>query len=493
MKSKKFAIGCIVLISLILGFIAFSVYYIDPFFHYHKPHTDRYFYPLDNNRSMNDGIIKHFEYDAIIIGTSMTDLFKTSECDELFDVSSIKTPFPGGSYRELNDNLITALKCNPDLKLIIRCLDSNYFLTTKDYMRDDLGTYPTYLYDSNPFNDVEYLFNKDIIFDRIYPMQKSSMSSDVVPGIESFDSYSAWQKLVTWGINTVCQELTTTELKITEADEIGLSEKDRKNISENITMNVTSLADKYPDVEFYYFFPPYSIFRYLDFENYGVLKRQLDAEQYIIELILEHDNIHLFSFNTRFDITTDLNNYKDNAHYAEWINSLMLKWMHDGKYQLTRDNYLDYLEEEREFYTNFDYESLNGQIDYESDYYAAALLNEELSGAVPIDLLSSEGVEIDRSNGMQFHLDELGEHRYLTFYGQGTSSSSEPSVFVYDTDGEPLAQLTVDSELLDGEKHQFVLNLPKIHGAVTIDISGGDIDGTEDAEYPYVFSEIVLY
>lgn len=489
MKSKKFAIGCVVLISLLFVFIAFPVYYIDPFFHYHKPYTNRYFYTLDNNRSMNDGIIKHFEYDALIIGTSMTDQFKTSECDELFDVNSIKTPFAGGSYKEINDNLITALKYNPDLKLIIRCLDSNYFLTTKDYINYDLGEFPTYLYDSNPFNDVEYLFNKDIILNRVYQMQKNSKTSGFIPGIESFDSYSSWQEMVTCGIDSVCPEIE----RISAINEICLSENDRKNILDNITMNVTSVADKYPDVEFYYFFPPYSAVRYLTFVNDGALKKQLDAEQYIIELILEHNNIHLFSFNNRTDITTDLNNYKDNAHYAEWINSLILKWMHDGNYQLTKDNYLDYLAEERAFYTSFDYESLNGQIDYESDYYAAALLNEEFSGAVPIDLLNSEEVEIDCSNGIQFLLDEIGAHRYLTFYGQGTPSGSEPSVFVYDADGETLAQLTVDSELLDDEKHQFVINLPKFDGAVTIEINNGDIESLESTECPYIFSELMLY
>ena len=50
--------------------------------------------------------------------------------------------------------------------------------------------------------------------------------------------------------------------------------------------------------------------------------------------------------------------------------------MHDGEYLLTKDNYQEYIENEREFYRNFDYDSLNNQTDYEDDFYAAELLNE---------------------------------------------------------------------------------------------------------------------
>ena len=56
---------------------------VDPYFHYHKPLKGLY-YTLDNERSQNDGIIRHFNYDAMIIGTSMAENFKTSEMDELW-------------------------------------------------------------------------------------------------------------------------------------------------------------------------------------------------------------------------------------------------------------------------------------------------------------------------------------------------------------------------------------------------------------------------
>lgn len=373
MKSKTWLIGWLVLVLIPLIVIAGYVIKIDPYFHYHKPDTQSYFYCLNNQRSQNDGISKHFEYDALITGTSMTENFKTSEMDEIFHVNSIKVSYSGGTYKEINDNLINALEHNPNLKTIVRGLDMGMFFDSADRMREDLGEYPTYLYDDNPFNDVMYLYNKDIIFGRVYPMITANDSKQSVPGITPFDEYSRWQYSYKFGVKTVLPNGISVRTAETYPH---LSDDEKATIYENITQNVTALADEYPDVDFYYFITPYSAVWWGEVISDGTFEKQIEAEQYIIERILEHSNIHLYSFNNRTDITTDINNYKDVTHYGQWVNSLILRWMHDGEYLLTKDNYQEYIENEREFYRNFDYDSLNNQTDYEDDFYAAELLNE---------------------------------------------------------------------------------------------------------------------
>ena len=69
---------------------------------------------------------------------------------------------------------------------------------------------------------------------------------------------------------------------------------------------------------------------------------------------------------------TDLNNYKDNTHYGEWINTQILKWMKNNDYLLTENNYEEYISKELDLYINFDYSSLNNQIDYADDYFIAS-------------------------------------------------------------------------------------------------------------------------
>ena len=415
MKSKKWLTGWFVLVVITLCVIGGFVYKIDPYFHYHEPDTETYFYPLNNERSQNDGICKHFEYDALITGTSMTENFKTSEMNEIFGVNSIKVPYSGATYKELNDNLTIALENNPNLKTIVRCLDYVRIFDSKDMMREDLGTYPTYLYDSNPFNDVKYLFNKDVIFGRAYAIETVNDHEGSFPGITSFDEYARWQSEYTFGINTASLDDRTPSK---EGNAERLTEDEKKIIRGNITQNVTSLADEYPDVDFYYFFSPYSALWWKDVVDDGTIYKWIEAEQYVIELILKHENIHLYSFNNRVDITTDLNHYKDKTHYGEWINSSILHWLYEGKGLLTKENYQDYLAEELTFYTTFDYLSLNGQHDYQNDYYAEVLLNYELSGAEPMDLLKSESVTLERLDEQEtkIKIEDIGKYDYLVFW-----------------------------------------------------------------------------
>lgn len=356
-----------------LGIVGRWVVRIDPFFHFHKPLINSYSYALNNQRSQNDGISKHFDYDALITGTSMTENFKTSEMDAIFGTHSIKVPYSGGTYKEINDNVANAIEYNANLKYVIRGLDMGKFMEDKDAMRQDLGKYPTYLYDNNIFNDVNYIFNRNVIFDRVYPMTIANDREGFSPGITSFDTYSNWMGSYKFGIKTVCPNGVP---KVVAGEPVYLTDAERERVIGSAKQNITNVAEQHPEVTFYYFFTPYSAVWWKDLVNNGTIYKQTEAERLIIEELIKYDNIKLFSFNNLTDITTDINNYKDTTHYGEWVNSQMLRYMHDGKYQLTNDNYESYLDEELDFYLSFDYSTLNSQVDYENDYYLADLLNE---------------------------------------------------------------------------------------------------------------------
>ena len=127
--------------------------YVDPYFHYHKP-NDKLNYVICNERYQNDGIMRHFDYTAMITGTSMTENFKTSEFDNLFQVSSIKVPFFGASYREVNDNVERAIKYNPQLKIVLRGIDCSMFFTSAEWMSYYENDLPKYLTNYNLFDYV---------------------------------------------------------------------------------------------------------------------------------------------------------------------------------------------------------------------------------------------------------------------------------------------------------------------------------------------------
>lgn len=481
--------------SLVIGALivaAMQVIRIDPFFHYHQPNTESYYYTLDNERSQNNGISKHFDYDALITGTSMAENFKTSEMDKIFGTNSIKVCYSGGSYKEINDNLAVALKYNPDLKTIVRGLDMQKILEGKDTMRLDLGEYPTYLYDDNIFNDVNYIFNRDVIFNRVYSMMQANDSDGFKGGTTSFDVYSNWMPDFEgmFGIKTVSPD----EITVLSPDEpIHLTDAEKNIVIGTVRQNITSLAEEYPDVSFYYFFTPYSAVWWKSILDTGAIYKQLEAEEIAIEQILAYDNIKLFDFNNLTYITTDLNNYKDNHHYGEWINSLMLRYMYDDKCRLTYENYKEYLDYELNYYLTFDYNSLNEQADYENDYYAEALLNQLINNVSPLEFSAKDCIASDEYIGCEISVADISDYKYLVFYGQKNQDNGQASVHIYDANDAKAAEYTIDYQNLDNEKHQYLIDVADLSGSVRIIFNDGYVDKTGTTDSAYAFFNVTLY
>lgn len=480
MKAKIWVLGYFILIIGTLTFVGIQVIKIDPFFHYHAPYVDSYYYEIDNERSQNDGIIKHFQYDAIITGTSMTTNFKTSELDELFGTNAIKVAYSGSPFKLTHDALETALITNDDITTVVRSLDMQLYFYKSDYVdEDDDFQAPTYLYDNNILNDVHYIFNRDVVFRRVYPMCTDRKKDDFMPGITSFDDYDYTMEYP-FGINSADYDNDLNNREIGEPHH--LSDTERETVADNIYRNITSLAEEYPDVTFYYFIPPYSALWWQQHVNDGAIYTMIEAEKCAIEKILPADNIKLYSYNNKTDITTDINNYKDKIHYASWINSLILQWMHDGEGLLTSDNYEEYLNEELAFYSTYDYSQLANQEDYDNDYYAEALLNEELNGAAPIEYTKDnlQYIYDEESKIPALTVDDISDYKYLVFYGEKKSEQEWPSITVYTENNETPLTITANYYDSGNEYLQYLIDVSQLEGAVTIVL---------DDEY----NDIVLY
>ena len=369
-KMKKgWVSGFLLLVVCALGAAALLVFRVDPFFHYHAPDTDRYFYPLDNQRSQNDGILRHFAYDGLITGTSMTENCSASEAERLFGGRFVKVCYEGSTFYETAAAIAKAAALNPELKTVIRGLDMDMLQEKADRRRTDLGDFPDYLYDSNWFNDLEYLLNRDVLFTRVLPMLQESRRPGFTPGITSFDDYSNWMgDGYGFGSHAVFPEGLTD---LGPQTPVALTQEEADTIRENIRQNVVLLAREHPQITFYCFFPPYSAAWWLAWRNGDGIAKKVEAERIAIEEMLTCGNIRLFSFNSCPEITTNLNFYKDMNHYGEWINNLILRRMAAGKNRLTRENYAACLEAEYEFYQNYDYSRLIQQEDYADDTQAA--------------------------------------------------------------------------------------------------------------------------
>lgn len=349
MKSFRWFVGTIILTLALVAGGGLFIGIVDPYFHYHAP-IDGLAYTLYNSRYQNDGIVRHFDYDTLIIGTSMIANFRTTECDKVFGGKSIKVPMYGASFREVNDNLKRALAANPNIVRVIRCLEQGSYTQDKDYIQYE--GLPTYLYDDNPFNDCEYVLNKEIAIDAIETILKTSRGEKMT----TFDDFLRWQGDYEFGREAVLEKTHRPD-KEEYFDRVADEEIERT--LGNLRQNVTDTARAYPDVEFCYFMSPFSIvFWDIDVNRKGKMEWFLDLQRLVIEEILTCPNIKLYGYDDMTEITTNLDNYQDPQHYGADINSEMLRWMRDGKGLITKDNYEEYLERIRDFYPYYDYDSI---------------------------------------------------------------------------------------------------------------------------------------
>lgn len=75
----------------------------------------------------------------------------------------------------------------------------------------------------------------------------------------------------------------------------------------------------------------------------------------------------MYSFNDQWEITIYLDKYKDELHYGEWINTEILYMIYNGIGRLTEENYKAYLNRERKFYTNYNYQFDEQETDFSKD------------------------------------------------------------------------------------------------------------------------------
>lgn len=344
----RFTMGAVLALLVMLGGL---VIWVDPFFHYHKP-LEQLAYPIDSERYQNDGISRNFTYDAVLTGTSMMENFKASRFDSLFGVTSVKIPFAGGYYKEVDQAVRRALAYNPGIRVVCRGLDRSFLFYQKDQWNPAAPS-PDYLTDNNPFNDVNYIFNKEVIFGTIPGVFDRTKAGERTT---DFDEYMHWAPERDWGREAV---LKTYDREPRKTEIAPFTEEDRRTVTENLEQNVLATARANPQVTFYYFIPPYSI-SWWDSELMakGEFERQMEGYRLMARMLLECDNIRLFAFDDQFDITCNLDRYMDVIHYSEDTGDQLLEWMAAGEHMLTEDNADRYFDRITDFYANYDYDSI---------------------------------------------------------------------------------------------------------------------------------------
>lgn len=327
MSNKKWLNYLIISSTIILFFILCFNYIIDPFQHYRKASLYTFDYS-GNQRYLNPGLAKNYDYKSIIIGTSMTENFSLDKT-EIFMNKPIKLSIAGAKSSEFKEILNISFSLH-EIETVLFGLDVYSFLND-DIINDKL---PDYLYDNSFFNDYKYLLNLDTLKRSFNVLFSKNNNKNKIR--DNYNHMFEWQNNYQnkFTLENVISNWKNRDIKFNHKKSLWNLDQ----LKSNFDNNLFQIINKNKNTKFIIFFPPYSILTYKDWEEKESLNAILKFKKYVYDKLISLENVYLYDFQVAKDITHNLNNYKDITHYSQSISLWIIDQIYKNNFLLNSEN-----------------------------------------------------------------------------------------------------------------------------------------------------------
>ena len=319
--------GAIVLaIVIALSSIA---YIIDPYFQFR---TRDHSYML-SGWFVSGGLIKNYDYDTLIIGSSMTQNFDMEYFRQTMDAKPLHIGLGGINPVEIGELMEVAYKTDKATDYYIG-IDLSMFTDTTQTSRNF-----QYLLNDDLLSRLRYLLSYEVWFCYI-PVDLALMTLDKL-GISlpkkfsysrSIDHLENWSLDFSFGEDIVWSNYTNAQYSVSQIDTNNLYNKMVTCI--DLFFSRLDLTKG----KHHFFFPPYSSLFWCDAQNSGYFDAYLKAKEYFIQKA-EISGATVYDFQSA-EFTSNLNNYKDTTHYCPEINDWMIECFANQDYIVTQQDYI---------------------------------------------------------------------------------------------------------------------------------------------------------
>lgn len=312
---RIFLIKTIILSVIIYFLLFFMNYFIDVF----GIHTKNKYFVNDSNyaRYQNIGIAKNGNYNAYIIGTSLSENISVSLVNKLHFVNAVKIPFSGASAHE--QYIMAHSSINSKTKLVI--WDIHYTAFNGDPLRMHISQeFPYYLYDDDFINDFTLYSNfnitllsiKKILFNFGFFKNYFTDNFDLLYN-NSLDRSKFGKEKVLSCINRMKNNSSFVS-----------NFKKNNNFStlkNSFEYNIISIIKKNPSVKFIFYIPPYQPFYFYWFYKFNMIDDIIKFKKFIIISLLKYKNVELYDFSIDYETIKKLKHYKDTHHFDQEISN----------------------------------------------------------------------------------------------------------------------------------------------------------------------------
>jgi hypothetical protein len=353
------------LINLSILFVACAAMIIyDPLHIYHKSWFTDENRLHGNMRIQAAGIINNYEFNSVIVGTSMMKGTSSIHASQLLGSDFVNLSMDGSSTIERKYIINYALK-KKNIEHVILTFDTGLDQNLKISRRFPIENYD-FLYDSFMINDLKAYWNDKFIlclfswslndqcfgearelkrpltwFGEVYKINAE------ISGIENWVKQKKGRgKAVASRIRKHLEHSIKTERKYLKKLELT------KKIIED---SLYSLIKENPNSKFHVVFPPYSRFLYALWKSKNPYKYKLYIEtlRYMVLEGAKYENLKIYSFDNMAYLN-DLNNYRDMRHYNTDMNEQIIMSIQQNKRVVDVVNIDDFIVEIDEMNNAYD-------------------------------------------------------------------------------------------------------------------------------------------
>ncbi len=304
---------------------------LDPFMRYHAPFDwampefSREYYQIP-------GVLRHFDYDTVVVGSSMSQNFRIDEFESALGGRTVKAtargllPATGRLFVEIAEE-----SRHGEVRRVYWALDILTFNADKDAHYCPL---PDYIYSGNHLYDVQYWWNWTLLSD-YYPVW---LKPRIIRNYKKRDRHlirTDPARMFCWDYRA---EPTGLEAMIAAAREEPLSFAPilPEKADESVQCNLLETVRKYPETEFTFFFSPYSVYFWCAMEETGCIESALAFREALAGKLLAEPNVRLYDFSRARDHICNEMEYKDMSHFTGVQNSWMTRCFADGSYRVEK-------------------------------------------------------------------------------------------------------------------------------------------------------------
>lgn len=324
MTRKRWCLLTASMLVLSLAAIVALVVIVDPFEIYHRA----LFYnpPYESKTQMyaGAGVAKSYTYDSIIIGSSMTENCRPSVYDDALGGRFVKLSMNAGQSLDHAKMMEIAFRTH-DVRRVVYGMD---FFSFSLYYTNQKAKTPDYLYDGDLLNDVQYWFNKSVLFTNIPRALQNIGTPDED---KTRDSMYSWDPPEMPGEEALRALVNLSAPMPAQADTARGLEFAQLGLEHNLLPFIRA----HRDTTFTIFFPPYSLLYWADQAAQGNLDTCMAQKNLMAEILLAEPNVELFDFQARFDWIENYDLYYDLIHYISVVNNEMAYDMADGVCRVT--------------------------------------------------------------------------------------------------------------------------------------------------------------